>query len=126
MTDKTAAQQIDDIIKMHEGWKAGILSEVRGVIKEADPDVTEEIKWKMKTRPEGLAVWSHDGIICFAEVWKDNIKLLFPKGAKLKDPSGLFNARLMSKDIRAIEFREDSAVDHQGLILLIQEATNLK
>lgn len=123
--DKLATQEIDDIINSHGGWKGEVLSQLRSAIKQADPSVVEEIKWKMKTRPEGLAVWSNDGIVCFAEIWKDNIKLLFPKGAQLKDSKKLFNARLKSKDIRAIEFREGGSVDEAALGELVLEAVRL-
>jgi len=122
MAEKSASQQIDDIIKMHDGWKGKTLSQLRDIIRQADPDLTEEIKWKMPSRPEGLAVWSHNGILCFAEIWKDNIKLLFPKGASLADPEGLFNARLKSKTTRAIEFRENDTIDSDGLQQLVHEA----
>lgn len=124
-SNKSASEQIDDIIKSHGGWKGETLSRLRAGIKQADPAVVEEIKWKMKTRPEGLAVWSHDGMVCFAEVWKDNIKLLFPKGALLKDTNKLFNARLKSKDIRAIEFREGDSVNGAALGELVLEAVKL-
>lgn len=122
MTDKKASQQIDDIIAMHDGWKGQTLARLRKAITQADPEVAEEIKWKMATRPEGLAVWSRNGIICFAEVWKDNIKLIFPKGVELKDPQKLFNARLNSASNRAIELKEDGAVDQAALKVLVAEA----
>lgn len=125
MEDKSASHQIDDIIKEYGGWKGELISCIRALIKSADPDVVEEIKWKMQTRPEGLPVWSHDGIVCFVETWKDNIKLLFPKGAQFKDPKKLFNARLKSKDIRAIEFKENDLVDVVNLEQLIREAVRL-
>lgn len=122
MKEKNAAERIDDIIAMHNNWKGEMLSHIRATIHQAIPDVVEEVKWKMKNRPEGLAVWSQNGIVCFAEIWKDNIKLLFPKGAKLNDPNKLFNARLQSKDIRAIEFKEDDTLDESALVALIQQA----
>lgn len=122
MGEKTASEQIDDIIRQHAGWKGQLLSQLRAVINEADPELTEEIKWKMANRPEGLAVWSHSGILCFAEIWKDNIKLLFPKGAHLNDPHNLFNARLQSKDIRAIEFRQTDTFNTSSLLELLREA----
>ncbi len=125
MNEKSAAQQIDDIIETYGGWKGELLSEIRSVVRQADPDVIEEIKWKMRTRPEGLPVWSHDGILCFAETWKDNIKLLFPKGAQLTDPHKLFNARLKSKDIRAIEFKEGDRVNKEALTELVREMLRL-
>lgn len=125
MEEKTASEQIDDIISMHDNWKGQTLSRIRTVIHEADPDVAEEVKWKMKTRPEGLAVWTHNGTLCFAEIWKDNIKLLFPKGAKLDDRNKLFNARLESKEIRAIEFKEGDSIQKVALIELIREAIQI-
>lgn len=125
MTDKSASEQIDDIIKLHGGWKGETIAQIRTVVKEADSDIVEEVKWKMKTRPEGLPVWSHNGIVCFVEIWKDNVKLLFPKGAHLNDPTKLFNARLESKDIRAIEFHEGDTLDEAGIKQLVLEAIEL-
>lgn len=99
--------------------------QLRAITTQADPDIVEEVKWKMKNRPEGLAVWSHNGIICFAEIWKDNIKLLFPKGAHLEDPNNLFNARLQSKDIRAIELHQNDTVNGTALTQLIKATIKL-
>ncbi len=115
MQETPASEQIDDIIKKHDGWKGKIVSDIRSVIRTTDPEVVEEVKWKMRSRPEGLAVWAHDGIVCFAEIWKDNVKLLFPKGAHIPGSEGKFNARLESKDIRAIEYREGGVVDAELL-----------
>lgn len=126
MSELSASQQVDAIIKMHPGWKAAILSDIRAVVTSADPEIVEEIKWRMKTRPEGLAVWVKDGNICYAEIWKDNIKLIFPKGASLSDPDKLFNARLKSKDLRAIEFREGDNIDMSALKALTLKATELQ
>ena len=125
MNDRSASEQIDSIIEANNGWKGDLLKKLREVIRHADADVMEEIKWKMRTRPEGLAVWSHDGILCFVEIWKDNTKLLFPHGAQLKDPKKLFNSRLQSKDIRAIEFKDGSLVDEAALSELVTEAVKL-
>jgi hypothetical protein len=124
MADRTAPEQIDDIIRIYGGWKGETLSRLRGIIIQADPDVVEEVKWKMATRPEGLPVWSHDGILCIAETFKDNIKLVFFKGARMKDQKP-FNARLNSKTDRAIEFQEGSTVDEAILKKLILEAVEL-
>lgn len=96
MSDKSASEQIDDIIGQYGDWKGETIKRLRAIIKDAAPDITEEIKWKMSTRPEGLPVWTHNGIVCFVETWKDNIKLIFFKGSQLTDPNGLFNARLNS------------------------------
>jgi len=125
MEDKSASQQIDEIIQTYGGWKGKILSQLRSAITGADSGMAEEIKWKMATRPEGLPVWAHNGIVCFAETWKDNIKLLFPKGAQLKDPQKLFNARLNSSAIRAIEFHEGATIDEVALNNLVLEALEL-
>src|SRR5690606_22325718 len=96
MKEDSASKQIDRIIKLHGGWKTDILTRLRDLIHQADPDVVEEVKWKTASRPEGLPVWSHNGILCIAEIWKDNIKLIFFKGAKMQDPNNIFNARLKS------------------------------
>lgn len=119
------SKQIDAIIQTHGGWKGELLSRLRTVITAADPDVVEEVKWKMRSRPEGLPVWSHDGIVCFAEIWKDNVKLLFAKGAQLDDPANLFNARLKSADIRAIEFHEGDTANESALKALFLEGVAL-
>lgn len=121
MQDISAAQQIDGIISKHGGWKAQILTELRQVITSTSKDIEEEVKWKMPTRPEGLPVWSCQGIVCFAEIWMDNIKLIFTKGALLSDPNGLFNARLKSKTDRAIEFHEGDSVSEPPLKQLVLE-----
>lgn len=126
MTDKPASEQIDDIINNYETWKGGILTQIRSVVMAADADIVEEVKWKMPSRPLGLPVWSHSGkMVCFAEIWKDNVKLLFAKGAHLQDSNKLFNARLESTDIRAIEYREGDKVDRSDLTVLVHEAVKL-
>lgn len=125
MSDKTPSEQIDDIIAKFSGWKGNLIKELRAVITEANPNITEEIKWKMATRPEGLPVWMHNGIICYAEIWKDNVKLIFHKGSKLTDPNKLFNARLNSSSVRAIEFHEGDSIDKAGIKALVLEAIEL-
>lgn len=125
MKDKSAPEQIDGIIEIHAGWKGELLSRLRAVIRAADPDIIEEVKWKMPSRPEGLPVWSHDGIVCIAEIFKNDVKLVFFKGAQLKDSNRLFNARLKSKTDRAIELREGDSVDKAALEALVLEAVEL-
>jgi hypothetical protein len=125
MTDKPASEQIDDIIKLYGGWKGDVIARVRAVITATDPAIIEEIKWKMRNRPEGLPVWSHDGIVCRTETFKDNVKLVFNKGAQLKDPKGLFNARLDASNDRAIEFKDGFTIDEPGLKELVLEAVQL-
>ena len=125
MHEKSASEQIDDIIHIHDGWKGRIVSDIRATILAADQHVVEEIKWKMRSRPEGLAVWSHDGIVCFAEIWKDNVKLLFPKGAHIVSADDQFNARLESKDIRTIEYHDGDHVDSDIVTRLYNAAVQL-
>ena len=119
------SDEIDAIIAMYDDWRGEILARLRKIILEADPVIVEQVKWKMPTRPLGLLTWSHSGMFCFAEIWKDNVKLLFTKGAQLQDPAKLFNARLKSADTRAIEFRQDDAVDQDLLTALVHEAVEL-
>lgn len=125
MEDKSASEQIDDIVTLHGGWKGELLSQLRTVIKQADPDMVEEVKWKMRSLPEGRPVWSHNGIVCILEIFKNDAKLVFFKGALLSDPEKLFNARLKSKTDRAIEFHEGDAVNGPALRGLVIEAVKL-
>lgn len=122
MQDKSASQQIDDIIQTYGGWKGETLSQIRTAILASNPDIVEEIKWKMATRPEGLPVWNYQGIICYTETWKDNIKLLFAKGAQLQDTDKIFNARLNSSALRAIEFHEGDAINSAAIQKLVRAA----
>jgi hypothetical protein len=123
--DESASQQIDDIIRKTSDWRGEKLSQLRALIKEADPAVVEEVKWKKPSRPEGVPVWSHDGIVCVADTLKNAVRLTFPKGAQLKDPKQLFNARLDSNTVRAIDFRDGEPVDAAALKALILEAVGL-
>jgi hypothetical protein len=123
--DKPASQQIDDIIRMSGDWRGKKLSQLRAVIKEADPAIVEDVKWKKPSRPEGVPVWSHDGIICVADTLKNAVRLTFPRGAQLTDPKQLFNTRLDSKTVRAIDFRDGEPVDAAALKALILEAVRL-
>jgi hypothetical protein len=125
MSDLSAAKQIDKIIQEYGGWKGDTINRLRIVVKGADPGITEEIKWKMATRPEGLPVWVHGGIVCYIETWKDNIKLIFHKGSHLHDTNELFNARLKSSTIRAIELHEGGPIDEQGIHDLVIQAMKL-
>ena len=93
MEDKSAAQQIHAIIKKYDDWRGEMLSRLRALIKQADPALVEEVKWKKPSRPEGVPVWSHDGILCFCDTLKNAGRLTFPKGAQMKDPQKLFNTR---------------------------------
>ena len=122
---KPASQQIDAIIKESSDWRGKKLLQLRAVIKKADADMIEEVKWKMPSKPLGVPVWSHDGIICMANTLKNAVRLTFPKGAQVKDPKKLFNTRLDSKKVRAIDFYEDEIIDEAALKALILEAMKL-
>ena len=125
LEEKTASQQIDDIIKEPGDWRGDKLSKLRAVIKKADPALVEEVKWKKPSKPSGVPVWSHDGIICVADTLKNAVRLTFPKGAQIKDPKKLFNTRLSSKSVRAIDFFENETVNESALKALILDAVKL-
>jgi hypothetical protein len=122
MTDKSASEQIDDIIEKSNDWRGKILTQIRAVILGADPAIAEEVKWKKPSKPEGVAVWSYEGNVCMADILKNAVRLNFPKGAQIKDPQKLFNTRLDSKTLRAIDFYEGEKVDEVALKILVQEA----
>ncbi len=124
-TTRSAAQQIDAIVKETSGWQGRRLSELRAIIKKADPAVVEEVKWKKPSKPSGVPVWSHGGIICVADTLKNAVRLTFPKGAQIKDPKRLFNTRLDSRTVRAIDFHEDDTVDGAALKALVLDAVRL-
>ncbi len=121
MNDRTAGQQIDDIIAQTVDWRGMTLAHLRAVITAADPEVVEEVKWKKPSKPEGVPVWSHSGIICIADTLKRAVRLTFPKGALLPDQQ-LFNARLDSKTVRAIDVYEDAPIDVAALTALVHAA----
>jgi hypothetical protein len=125
MADASASKQIDAILKKAGDWRGETLSHLRAVVTGADPNVVEEVKWKKPSRPEGVPVWSQDGILCIGETLKNAVRLTFPKGAALKDPKALFNTRLDSKSVRAIDFHQGQAVDDAALKRLIREAVRL-
>src|SRR6266496_5139128 len=125
MEDKSTSEQIDAIIKKSGDWRGEKLSQLRALIKKADPALVEEVKWKKPSKPEGVPVWSHDGILCVADTLKNAVRLTFPKGAQIKDPKKLFNARLDSNTVRAIDFHEGDTVDEAALRALILDAVRL-
>lgn len=125
MDGRPAPQQIDDIIKKSGDWRGGKLAQLRALIREADPAVIEEVKWKKPSKPEGVPVWSHDGAICVADTLKNAVRLTFPKGAHLNDPAKLFNTRLDSATVRAIDFHQDDTPDEAAFKALILEAVAL-
>ena len=123
--EKSPSQQIDAIIREPGDWRGRSLSQLRDLIKKADPAVVEEVKWKKPSKPSGVPVWSHDGIICVADTLKSAVRLTFPKGAQMEDPKKLFNTRLDSKTVRAIDFHEGDNIDDAALKALILEAVKL-
>ena len=122
---KSPSQQIDAIIKKPGDWRGETLSQLRALIKKADPAVIEEVKWKKPSNPMGVPVWSHDGMLCIGEALKNAVRLTFPKGAQMKDPKKLFNKRLESNTVRAIDFHETDTVDEAALEALILEAVEV-
>jgi hypothetical protein len=122
---ESPSQQIDAIIRESGDWRGKKLSQLRTLIKQADPAVVEEVKWKRPSKPMGVPVWSHDGMICLGDTLKNAVRLTFPKGAQIKDPKKLFNTRLESKTVRAIDFHEDDVIDETALSVLILEALKL-
>jgi len=116
--DKSASQRIDERIQALDDWRGTMLSKLRTLIQQADPDVLEEWKWS-------VPVWSHDGLICTGEAYKKVVKMTFAKGASLDDPSGIFNASLDGNTRRAIDFHEGAEIDEKALKALIRAAVKL-
>jgi hypothetical protein len=116
---KSPSQLIDARIKELGDWRGEMLGRLRALVKEADPDVVEEWKWR------GVPVWSHDGLICTGETYKSVVKMTFAKGAALQDPARLFNASLDGNTRRAIDFREGEKINEKALKTLIRAAVTL-
>jgi hypothetical protein len=117
-------EEVDAILRKSDDWRGETLSRLREIVLGAGPAVVEEVKWKKPSRPEGVPVWSLDGIVCIGEMLKNAVRLTFPKGAQLKDPKKLFNARLDSSSVRAIDFREGEKLPEAALTALILEAVS--
>ncbi|HET9573240.1 MAG TPA: DUF1801 domain-containing protein [Methyloceanibacter sp.] len=123
---ESPSQLVEARIAALGDWRGETLARVRALIKEADPDVVEDVKWrKLSNAMLGVPVWEHAGIICTGETYKDKVKLTFAKGASLKDPSGLFNASLEGNTRRAIDFHEGDKIDDKALKALIRAAVAL-
>jgi hypothetical protein len=116
---KSPSQLIDARIKELGDWRGEMLSRLRALVKEADPEIVEEWKWR------GVPVWEHDGIICTGETYKSVVKMTFAKGAALKDPSGLFNSSLEGNTRRAIDLHEGEKIDEETLKTLVRAAVTL-
>ena len=119
LKEKSPSRMIDERIKELGDWRGKMLSRLRTLIRQADPEVVEEWKWR------GVPVWSHDGLICTGETYKSVVKMTFAKGAALEDPSGLFNSSLDGNTRRAIDFHEGEKIDEKALKALIRAAVTL-
>ena len=119
------ARLIDAKIAALGDWRGETLARVRAMIKEADPDVIEAIKWRKPSNPAGVPVWEHAGIICTGDAFKNYVKLTFAKGALLSDPGGLFNASLKGNAMHAIDIREGEEIDAEALKALVRDAVAL-
>jgi len=122
--DESASARIDDRIKTLGDWRGQMLAKVRGIIHDADPGIVEEWKWAKATNP-GTPVWSHGGIVCTGETYKDAVKMTFAKGAALKDPAGLFNSSLDGNVRRAIDIHQGDKINEAALKSLIRAAVAL-
>ena len=122
MKNAPPADLISKKIAGLDDWRGKTLARMRKLIKEADPDVIEEVKWVKPTNPSGVPVWSHDGMICTGEIYKAAVKLTFAQGASLKDPKKLFNASMDAGTRRAIDIREGEEVDATAFKALVREA----
>ncbi|MGA2663590.1 MAG: DUF1801 domain-containing protein [Nitrososphaerales archaeon] len=122
---ESPSQLIDARLKGLGDWREETLSRLRALIKQADPEVVEEVKWRKPSNPDGVPVWSNEGIICIGDAWKDHVRLTFAKGALLDDPSGLFNASLKGNRLRAVDLREGDSVNEAALKGLVRAAVAL-
>jgi hypothetical protein len=122
---QSAAKLIDARIAMLGDWRGATLRRLRALIKEADPAVVEDVKWRKPSNPSGVPVWSDHGMICTGETYKDKVKLTFASGAALDDPAGLFNASLEGGTRRAIDLRENDAIDESPFKDLVRAAAAL-
>jgi hypothetical protein len=122
---REASDLIDARIEALGDWRGEMLARLRKLIKEADPGIVEEVKWRKPSNPLGVPVWEHDGIVCTGETYKTTVKLTFAKGAALEDPSRLFNSSLEGNTRRAIDFHEGDKIDEKALKALIRAAVAL-
>ena len=124
-TGDSPSRLIDARIKDIGGWRGETLARMRKLIKEADPDIAEEVKWRKPSNPNGVPVWEHDGIVCTGETYKEAVKLTFANGAALLDPDGVFNASLDGNQRRAIDIHEGETVDATAFKALVRAAVKL-
>lgn len=125
MSDESPSEVIDALFAGLGDWRGATLSRLRELIRQADPDVVEELKWKKPSNPAGVPVWSDHGMICTGEVYKDHVKLTFAKGASLDDPKGVFNASLDGNLRRALDVHQGDKVDAAAFKALVRAAVAL-
>src|SRR5215471_5962012 len=123
--EDSASHLIDARIKELSDWRGETLARIRMLIKQADPEVVEEVKWRKPSNPLGVPVWSHAGIICTGETYKNAVKLTFAQGASLPDPARLFNSSLEGNTRRAIDFKEGDKINEKALKTLVGAAVTL-
>jgi hypothetical protein len=119
---KSDSEAIDEKLSSMSDWRGAMLAKLRRLIREADPEVVETVKWRKPSNPSGVPVWEHDGILCTGETYKDKVKLTFAKGASLDDPERLFNASLDAGTRRAVDLREGDDIDESAFKALIRAA----
>jgi hypothetical protein len=122
---ESASRLIGARIQELGDWRGETLYRLRALIKQADPNVVEEVKWRKPSNPAGVPVWYHDGIICTGETYKNHVRLTFAKGASLKDPKGIFNASLEGNALRAIVIHEGDEIDEEAFKALVRAAVSL-
>ena len=123
--EESAATLIDNKIAALGDWRGATFAQLRRLIKEADPQVEETVKWRKPSNPAGVPVWEHAGIICTGEIYKDKVKLTFARGASVEDPQRLFNSSLDGGTRRAIDFRDGEQIDATAFKALIREAVTV-
>ena len=122
---ESSSKPIDEETENQGDWRGELLSRLRALIMEAAPEMTEERKWRKPSNPAGVPTWSHNGLVCTGETYKNVVKMTFARGASLADPSGLFNSSLEGNTRRAIDFREGDKLDEEALKALIRAAVAL-
>jgi hypothetical protein len=122
---KSPSRLIDARIAALGDWRGDVLARIRALLKQADPEVVEEVKWRKPSNPNGVPVWEHEGIICTGETYKSYVKLTFARGAALEDPAGLFNAGLDGNVRRAIDVREGEKINEKAFKALVRAAVAL-
>lgn len=123
--DESASQLTDARIRELDDWRGAALAQIRSLIEQADPEVVEELKWRKASNPAGVPAWSHEGMICTGETYKDHVKVTFAKGASLEDPRHLFNSSLDGNVRRAIDLREGEELDEGAFKALVRAAVAL-